>query len=166
MSSEEDDIVGHITMGDGSRVPLTRAEGDAIMKQVEANEARKSEQMPTSKEAVATMYDAYDRLRQLGWNPGSYCPKDGTRFAIIEHGSTGVFTGSYFGEWPSGYVIAEDCVLRPGGLLWKPIEKLTEWEENARQQAAEDTRQYIKRYGKQCQSRQNFKQNSKLKCSS
>lgn len=142
---KSDDIVGHKTMADGSHQPLTRAEGDAIMKQVEANEAEKAELMPTSFQAVNLMFAAYDRLRQLGWNAGIYCPKDGSSFAIIEHGSTGVFTGNYSGKWPSGYVISEDCVLRPEGLLWKPIEMLTEWEEAARQQAAESTSQYIER---------------------
>lgn len=146
--SAPDDIVGHITLADGSHEPLKRSDAEKIMRAVEANEDRKAKMMPTSFEAVHLMFDAYDRLRQLGWSSGIYCPKDGTSFAIIEHGSTGVFTGSYYGKWPDGKIIAEDCVLSPDGLLWKPLEKLTEWEQSARIEAAKATSEHIERMGR------------------
>lgn len=122
------------------------------MKTVDANEKRKASLMPTSFEAVCLMHDAYDRLRQLGWSSGVYCPKDGSEFAVIEHGSTGIFTGRYSGEWPEGYIICEDCVEHPEGIMWKPIDKLTDWEETARKLSAEDTRQFIERIGQMAES--------------
>src|SRR5688572_24561303 len=98
--SEERKIEGWATLEDGSRVRLSEEECRAIVAATEANEKRKADAMPTTKEAVAAMFDAYDRLRKLGWRAGIYCPKDGTQFAAIQHGSTGIFTAWYSGDWP------------------------------------------------------------------
>ncbi len=141
-------VQGWATLEDGSRVQLSQEECEALIANVEANEARKAELMPTTQEAVRLMFDAYDRLRKLGWSQGCYCPKDGTEFAIIQHGSTGIFTGHYQGEWPKGYVHCEDEVSHPDGLLWKSIDKLTEWEEVMRQRSAQSTARYIARLGR------------------
>jgi hypothetical protein len=74
------------------------------------------------------MWEARQRLIELGWRDASYCPKDGTGFRIIEAGSTGVFDAYYSGEWPDGHVISHDggdsYVSRPGGcILFKPKAK-------------------------------------------
>ncbi len=138
-------VQGWATLEDGSRVQLSQEECEALIANVEANEARKAEMMPTSREAVRLMFDAYDRLKKLGWRQGCYCPKDGTEFAVIEHGSTGIFTGRYSGEWPKGYVHVEDEVCRPNGILWKPIDKLTEWEEEMRQKSSQSTAGHMAR---------------------
>ena len=152
MADKPDDIVGHKTFADGHHEPLTRAEGEALWDAIEQNEARKAEQMPTSKEALHVMFDAFDRLRKLGWREGVHCPKDGSYFAVITFGSTGVFTGTYSGKWPDGYLIAEDCVMRPEGVMWKTVDALTEWEEAARMGSMEDTRKFIDRLGRMAES--------------
>lgn len=57
----------------------------------------------TTRKQLLRMFDAYDRLRRLGWREIEYCPKDGTVFEAIEAGSTGVHDCHYDGEWPTGY---------------------------------------------------------------
>lgn len=73
--------------------------------------------MPNEKSAISMLFDAYDRLRELGWREAIYCPKDGTHFQVIEAGSTGVFDAMYEGKWPNGHWwICEDgdmCPSRP-----------------------------------------------------
>jgi hypothetical protein len=64
--------------------------------------------MPDEKAARTLMFDAFVRLRELGWNDIIYCPKDGTRFEVIEAGSTGVFSCHYEGEWPNGHFMVSD----------------------------------------------------------
>ena len=107
-----DDIVGHKTFDTGERgedgfpifrhEPLTRAEGDALWAACEAAEKRRNELMPDEKAAIKMMMDAHTRLKDFGWREPQYCPKEGTRFNVIELGSTGIFEGEYRGEWPDG----------------------------------------------------------------
>jgi hypothetical protein len=139
---------GHKTMPDGSHVPLSPAEAKDIWEAVEKNTARKAEMMPTSKEAISLMFDAFDRLRTLGWRGGAYCPKDGTPFAAIQHGSTGIFTGSFNGEWPYDFAYIEDEGTHPHGFIWKPLDQLTDWEEEQRKKSQADTEAYLDRMAK------------------
>lgn len=146
--TEKRNIEGWATLEDGQRVRLSREECEAIMAATEANEKRKADLMPTTKEAISAMFDAFDRLRKLGWQQGSYCPKDGSEFAVIQHGSTGIFTAWYSGKWPDGHAHVEDCIHNPEGFVWKPIDKLAEWEEEMRQKSARSTSQFIDRLGR------------------
>lgn len=108
-----DDIVGHKTIDTGERdpetgfplyrhEPLTRAEGQELRAQVEKAQAERIARMPDEQAAIHALWDAHQRLKELGWREPMYCPKDGTRFKIIELGSTGIFEGAYRGEWPNG----------------------------------------------------------------
>lgn len=105
--TNEDEIVGHKTFsvdGGGFRhEPLRRGEADAIMAQIEASKSRRAELMPDEAAARRIYFDAWLRLKELGWNEAIYCPKDGREFEVIEAGSTGVHRCIYSGEWPSGY---------------------------------------------------------------
>lgn len=136
---------GHKTLADGTHVPLSSQEASEIWQQIEANKARREATMPSTEAALATMFDAFDRLRELGWRGGAYCPKDGSPFAAICHGSTGIFTGSYCGDWPDGHGLIEDGSTHPDGFLWKAIDDLTEWEEAARQRSMVSHEQYMER---------------------
>lgn len=93
---------GHMTMKDGSHVPLTAEEAKAIWDNAMAAKARRAEQMPDEETALRVMHDAHQRLRELGWQDAIYCPKDGTPFDAIEAGSTGIHDCYYHGEWPKG----------------------------------------------------------------
>lgn len=128
MSENEDKIVGHKTMADGTHIPLRHREASEIWAQVETAKARRLELMPDSMVALSLMHDALIRLEDEGWRKGPYCPKDGSEFAVIQHGSTGIFSAFYSGKWPDGYVICCDFVHHPDGLLWKQIADLSDAE--------------------------------------
>lgn len=119
MTENPDDIVGHKTFDTGERSsetgfpilrhePLTRAEGEAMWAHAKQREAERAERMPDEKAAIGALWDAHQRLRELGWKEPCYCPKDGTRFKVIELGSTGIFDCYYQGEWPNGHYMVMD----------------------------------------------------------
>ena len=113
-----DDIVGHKTFDTGERdenglpifrhEPLTRAEGDALWEAAEKAKKDREARMPDEMTAVRAFFDAWQRLKELGWREAIYCPKDGSSFQMIEPGSTGIHDGSYYGEWPNGSWQAHD----------------------------------------------------------
>lgn len=119
-----DDIVGHKTFDTGElcpetgfpklrHEPLTRAEADAIWSAAEAAKAKRAVDMPDERAALNAMFQAWSRLKELGWREAMYCPKDGSAFKVIEAGSTGIFDCHYQGEWASGHFLIAD-----GGDLW------------------------------------------------
>jgi hypothetical protein len=107
-----DDIVGHKTFDTGERCPetgfpvmrhepLTRAEGEAMWAHAEAAKADREKRMPDDRAAINALWDAHQRLKELGWREGCYSPRDGeTVFKVIEPGSTGIFDCTCHGEWP------------------------------------------------------------------
>lgn len=154
MSALKDDIVGHFTRADGTHEPMTRTQADALMAHVEEQRKARETLMPDAQAARQMMHAAYYRLEELGWKRGSYCPKDGSPFAAVEHGSTGVFTGFYSGDWPDGTAIIEDSCVHPHGFLWKPLDRLTGEEEAARQRSCEDSIAFSNQMGRMAQSMQ------------
>jgi hypothetical protein len=113
-----DDIIGNKTFDTGERgpdgfpllrhEPLTRAEGEALWESAKQAEAVRAERMPDERAAISALWDAQQRLKELGWKEPCYCPKDGTRFKVIELGSTGIFDCYYQGEWPTGHYMVMD----------------------------------------------------------
>lgn len=103
---EADPVVGHKTYHDANGTrhePLRRSEADAIMAAVDEADRRRAELMPTEQDAIRMMFEARQRLMELGWNDARYCPKDGSEFDAIEPGSTGIHRCHYSGEWPNGH---------------------------------------------------------------
>lgn len=121
---EATDIVGHKTYADGSHSPLTRAEADEMLAACDRATAKRAADMPDERAALNVLCDAWTRLRELGWSPACYAPKDGSRFQVCEVGSTGIFGCTYSGEWPTGYFMVEDggdiWPTNDGGMLWRP----------------------------------------------
>lgn len=118
MTAEKDPIVGHKTFRDGPigfrHEPLRASEADAIMASVREADKRRAELMPDEKAAIRMMFEASQRLMELGWSDAIYCPKDGSVFDAIEPGSTGIHKCFYQGEWPNGFWwIADDCDTYP-----------------------------------------------------
>lgn len=146
MAKGQDEIVGHGTLSDGTHVPITRAEADALWKAVEIEKAQRAAMMPDTKAALRALCDARQRLKELGWKEGQYCPKDGTEFAAIEYGSTGIFTGWFDGKWPYDFAQIEDGGMHPYGYMWKAVDQLTEDEAGARERSRQDTSDLIDRY--------------------
>lgn len=114
MNESPDDIVGHKTFSTGETCPetgfpkmrhepLTRGEANAMWESAMAEKASREERMPDEQSAIRAMWDAHQRLTELGWRDPSYCPKDGSHFKVIEPGSTGIHDGAYWGEWPTGH---------------------------------------------------------------
>jgi hypothetical protein len=109
---------GHKTIDTGQRdqhgLPiyrheaLTEAEARAVWEHAERSQAERAERMPDEKAAIEALWSAHQRLRELGWSEPQYCPKDGTRFKVIELGSTGIFDCYYHGEWPKGHYMVMD----------------------------------------------------------
>ena len=72
--------------------------------------------MPTEEDAMEVMYNAYQRLKDLGWKSSTYCPKHGERSMYLEAGCSRPAPGSYHGEWPTGGWFLEDA-----GDLWPSL---------------------------------------------
>lgn len=84
-----------------------------ILEQAKAEQAKRAADMPTEAEALSVLFQAYQRLRELGWRNAIYCPKDGSTFDAIEAGSTGIHRCTYEGEWPNGR-----WWIYEGGDIW------------------------------------------------
>lgn len=111
--ANDDPIVGHKTFSDGHHEPLHQSEAAALIAASDAAKARRAEQMPDERTAIDAMFQAWLRLKELGWREAQYCPKDGGAFDAIEPGSTGIHRCRYEGEWPKGSWWIED-----DGDLW------------------------------------------------
>ena len=94
MSETNDDpVVGHKTYRDANGTrhePLRESEAKAIMARVEAATAKRKADMPTEQDAIRAMFDAWQRLKELGWRDGRYMPTTGEQFATVQVGSTGI----------------------------------------------------------------------------
>jgi hypothetical protein len=119
--SDEPKFHGHMTMADGTHVPLTEQQCKQMWEDSERHIAERAKKLPDVKTALAAMFEAYDRLRELGWQDACYCPKDGSSFEVIEPGSTGIFRGHYAGTWPSGtwWVEAENDLYPSRPILFR-----------------------------------------------
>lgn len=109
---------GHMTLADGSHVHLSPEEAKRLWDDSTRRTAERAVRLPDEGSALRAMFDAYDRLRELGWRDACYCPKDGSSFDVIEAGSSGIHRAHYDGVWPTGTWWIED-----GGDLWpsRPI---------------------------------------------
>lgn len=96
------DYHGHMTKRDGSHVPLTADEAQALWDESERQRAEIAARLPDENSALRAMCEAFHRLKDFGWRDAIYCPKDGTVFDSIEAGSTGIFDCYYTGNWPEG----------------------------------------------------------------
>lgn len=119
-----DDVVGHKTFDTGERgedgfpvlrhEPLTRAEATALWVRAEQRDKERAQRMPDEQAAIEALFEAWQRLKELGWKEPQYCPKDGSNFKVIELGSTGIFDCNYHGKWPDGmYMVSDDSDVYP-----------------------------------------------------
>lgn len=122
-----DPIVGHKTLrnkdGSHSCQPLKKYEADKIIAEIERKEAARAVAMPSEQSAINRIQDGYLRLKDFGWREAIYCPKDGSKFLIVEAGSTGIHECVYRGEWPEGgWWILSDFDMYPSHpILFKPL---------------------------------------------
>ena len=84
-----------------------------LLNEVEEQQTTRAMAMPTEESAMKAMYQAYQRLKELGWKDSMYCPKYGERSMYLVCGCTQTAPGAYHGEWPTGCWFLEDA-----GDLW------------------------------------------------
>jgi hypothetical protein len=130
-----------------SRV-ITGEAAAAIWEAIERQNAADEAAMPDTIAAMIALQRARERLQKLGWREGIYCPKDGSSFAIIQYGSTGIFDAAYVGDWPTGSVWIADETCAPQGVMWKAFDKLTDAERARMDACTADQRACIDRLGK------------------
>lgn len=73
--------------------PQPAADFDSALASIEASRQRRAQLMPTEQDAVHMMWQAYQRLGELGWRNTVHCPRDGVTRLFIEVGSTGIHEG-------------------------------------------------------------------------
>ena len=87
-------IVGHKTFsnGDGSyrHEPITEREAEDIIKRVEESKARRAAAMPTVEDATYAMFEAWYRLKELGFCDPRYAPADNRPKKCVSLGSSGI----------------------------------------------------------------------------
>jgi hypothetical protein len=93
---------GHMTMADGSHVPLTADDAKALWEATEQARKKTEADYPDEQTTLREMCRAHHRMKDFGWREGIYRPKDGSEFEIIEAGSTGIFRCRYDDHWPDG----------------------------------------------------------------
>jgi len=99
---------------------VSNEEFEKLLAKIEEEEQKRADKMPDEKAALAQMFEAYTRLKELGWNDAIYCPKDGTMFSSISAGSTGIHKCNYTGEWPKGSWWVYDGDIWPSRpILWR-----------------------------------------------
>lgn len=115
---------GHKTLIDGSHVPLSRDEADALWQRVEEAKAKRAEEMPTAQDALRVLIAAQERMKELGWwQGGGLRVKPGDDCAVAETGSTGMWRGHL--DKDRQYVHYCDCVSDPRKCWLKPLDELT-----------------------------------------
>lgn len=116
---------GHKTMTDGSHVPLTKDEADSIWRAVEDAEVKRAQEMPTARDALATLIHAEQRMKELGWwKGGGLGVRPGDECAVAQTGSTGLWRGRLDAE--RKYVHFGDSVAHPRDLWLKPLADLSD----------------------------------------
>lgn len=121
-----DPVVGHKTLSDGAggfrHEPLRKSEADAMLARIELSTEQRRAAMPDEQSAINAMFNAWQRLKEFGWNDAIYCPKDGSTFSVLESGSTGIHAAHYQGDWPTGgwLIHAEGDLWPSRPVLYKP----------------------------------------------
>lgn len=130
--SDENEIVGHKTFRDGlgfRHEPLTRKEADAMWAAAEADKAKRAADMPTDKDAVNALWNAWYRLTELGWKDARYAHAlkvDFLESQLIEIGSAGIHVGYYHkvNDRDVWWIGPDGCPSHP--CLVKPSNAATE----------------------------------------
>lgn len=124
---------------------VTEEQARAIFDAIKERDDERSARLPDHRAALDQASVAQERLKTLGWREGIYCPKDGTEFALIQWGSTGVHLGWYLGEWPSGHIYCGDFLIHPHAVMFKPIADMTDDEKADLDRSVTDDKAFMER---------------------
>lgn len=90
MSSEGN---GAIACGSDGCRHIDQHEAEMIWAECQGRARTRAANMPTEQRAISTLFDAWYRLKELGWRDAMYVPRDGTLCEFIECGSTSIHKG-------------------------------------------------------------------------
>ena len=76
--------------------------------------------MPTEQRAIRHLFDAWYRLKELGWREAMYAPRDRTWCEFIECGSTGVYKG-YCDEEGRIWLVDDQDTWPSNAVLFKQV---------------------------------------------
>lgn len=94
-------------------------DAEKLFAQIDAAKARRAELMPTEQDAIRAMFEAWQRLRELGWRDGRYMPTNGEKHAGIQCGSTGIHAMTATrDEGPFGALTARTIWTTYDGDIW------------------------------------------------
>lgn len=114
-------VMGYVYCTGAKMKMLSEEELNNAFAAIDAEREKRAEKTPTERAALVQMFEAYQRLKELGWNDAIYCPKDGSHFYVIEPGNTGIHDCSYYGKWPDGrWWVYNDDMWPSRPILWKP----------------------------------------------
>lgn len=148
--SPDTEYHGHKTMADGSHVPLTKDDVAAITALIEGNAAKRNADMPTVRDALSAFISAEERLRDLGWwRGGGLRIRRGDDCAVIQQGSTGMWSGRY--QEDGEYVLFGDSVCRPRDCWMKPLSDLTDDERAWVEECDQKDREAQDAFARRCQ---------------
>lgn len=135
---------GHMTHKDGSHTALSKEEAATLFSSFEKHDAEMAVQMPHAWGALGAIGRATERLRKLGWRKGGeLVVKKGDECAVIEMGSTGMWSGWLDDE--RKYVHYSGCVSSPEKVWLKPLAELTDEERAHMAYCDKDRAEYMER---------------------
>lgn len=112
--ADSKDVVGHMCGDDGCK-PLTQDVAHNFWGIAKRQREERAARMPDEASAIRALFDAYGRLKELGWHEATYATK-GVPLQMIEVGSTGIHEGyrdehgfwihSHGDLWPSRPVLS------------------------------------------------------------
>lgn len=138
------DYHGTMRMADGSRKAMTAEEAKVLWDAIKTTQKNRAEHLPDARSCLTALYSAKERLRELGWRESTYCPRDGSVFAVCEIGSTGMWT-AFFAD---PYIQYADCVSSPGrAMFFKPMDQLSDDEKDTVQKGDMAVADEIERMG-------------------
>lgn len=89
---------------------------EAIVADAEAKAAARAASMPTEKDAINAMFQAWLRLKELGWKDSKSAPADCRVFASVECGSSGVHETT---RDESGFWVFDGDLWPSHPVLWR-----------------------------------------------
>lgn len=133
---------GHMTHKDGSHTALSEEEAAALWASFEKHDAEMATLMPQAWDALSAIGRAEERLRKLGWRKGGgLSVKKGDECAVIEFGSTGMWSGWLDDD--RKYVHYSGCVSSPEKVWLKPLAELNDEERAHMVYCDKDSAEYM-----------------------
>jgi hypothetical protein len=90
---------------------LSEIESEKLVALIDARDKWRQEVMPDERTAILMMFEAWQRLMELGWKNAKYAPADGRPLELLEIGSTGIHKGFRETNKPSPFPVKRFYIL-------------------------------------------------------